>query len=88
MKSALKIFLYTFLILVVFVPSYYVMQQKKERIKEYEDQIRELKEKNHELSAEQQRLEHDPTYLEAVAREKMGIAREGEVIYHLNRSNK
>ena len=39
--------------------------------------------KNSELRREKQLLENDPVYLEKVGREKMGLVREGEMIYRL-----
>ncbi|MDP8213070.1 MAG: septum formation initiator family protein [Candidatus Zapsychrus exili] len=83
MKSPIVIFIFAFLILAVFIPSYFVMCNKKARIAEYEKQIQRLKIKNVELAEERRKLEDDPVYLEKVAREKMGIVREGETIYRL-----
>jgi len=85
MKNAIQIFIAAAIILVVFLPSYSVMQKKKERIQEYEEQIVNLEKKNTDLLKEKQRLEDDPVYLEGVARERMGLMREGEVIYRIKK---
>ena len=46
-------------------------------------QIEMLQAKNEKLRQEKQLLEQDPVYLEKVAREKMGLVRQGEVVYKL-----
>ena len=45
--------------------------------------VSELERENVRLKKEQRLLEEDPAYLEKVAREKMGLIREGEVVYQL-----
>ena len=50
---------------------------------DYEQRIRELMEENQVLAEEKRLLLEDPVYLEKVAREKMGLIREGEVIYKI-----
>lgn len=66
-----------------FLPSFSTMQDLKEKNRDYYRQIGELHETNQQLVEELKMLRDDPVYLEKVAREKMGIAREGEVIYKL-----
>ncbi|HNV23263.1 MAG TPA: septum formation initiator family protein [Candidatus Omnitrophota bacterium] len=85
MKNAIQIFIAAAIILVVFLPSYGVMKKKEDRIKEYEEQIAILEKKNADLLKEKKRLEEDPVYLEGVARERMGLMREGEVIYRIKK---
>lgn len=55
----------------------------REKNREYKRQIEMLKKKNAELAEENRMLEEDPEYLEKVAREKMGLIKEGEVIYRI-----
>ena len=74
-------------ILVIFVPPFAKMQEKRSKNTQYEEKIRQLKEKQVRLLEERRLLEEDPEYLEKVAREKMGIAREGEVIYRITPIN-
>ena len=64
------------------------MQDLKERNADLRAQIEALKKKNEELATEKIMLDDDPVYLEKVAREKMGIAREGEVVYKLRPEEK
>jgi len=87
----LKFFLLFFIlicgILVVFLPSFTAMQDKKQQNFEYQQQLKQLKAENKELQEEKRLLEDDPVYLEKVAREKMGLVREGEVIYRITPVN-
>lgn len=83
MKNALWLFSAATLILAVFFPSFVVLQQERRRNTEYEQQIAQLKAKNRQLEEEKRLLLENPVYLERVAREKMGLVREGEVIYRL-----
>lgn len=63
------------------------MQQLKVKNENYRQEIISLKQKNAQLQEENQRLEHDPVYLEKVAREKMGLVKEGEVVYRMLPAN-
>lgn len=83
LKNALIIFAVTFTILAIFVPSFSRIQEKKAKNQEYEQLIDELKLKNAQLAEERRRLEEDPEYFEKVAQEKMGLGREGEVVYRM-----
>jgi len=67
----------------IFLPSYQKMQDLKTANADYEQRIRELMEENQVLAEEKRLLLEDPVYLEKVAREKMGLIREGEVIYKI-----
>ncbi len=86
-RNALWIFVITIVILVIFIPSYSKMQDKKQINLEYQQQIDQLKEKNEELIEEKRKLEEDPAYLEKVAREKMHLMKEGEVMYKITPMN-
>ncbi len=88
LRNALWLFVVTFIILIVFLPSYTRWQDLRQRNSEYAEQIRQLKEENARLSEEKNRLEHDPVYLEKVARERMGLVRDGEVVYKITPINK
>ncbi len=82
-KNALWIFVFAIGMLVVFLPSYTTMQDLQQRNHEYEQQIAYLKAKQIKLIEEKRLLLEDPVYLEKVAREKMGLIKEGEVIYKI-----
>ena len=81
LKDAVKLFFVAFLILIIFLPSYAKMQDLRQKNESYKDQIVDLKKQNSLLLIEKERLEKDPVYLEKVAREKMGLVKEGEVVY-------
>jgi cell division protein FtsB len=83
MKNAIWLFSFAVIVLIVFLPSYTTMQDLREKNFEYNQQINRLTQENRKLTEEKRRLEEDPVYLEKVAREKMGLAREGEVVYKI-----
>ena len=83
LKKALWLFLFSFVALVVFLPGYSKLQELKQKNKELQAKIEEIKEENVNLKEERERLDNDIVYLERVAREKMGLAREGEIIYRM-----
>jgi len=83
LKNALWLFIAAFVILMIFLPSYSKLQDLRQRNADYAVQVRDLKQENTRLVEEKRRLEDDPVYLEKVAREKMGLAREGEVVYKM-----
>ena len=82
-KNAIWLFFVTIFVLIVFLPSYSKMQDLKQKNTDYRRQIEQLRQKSVELKEEKRRLEKDPVYLEKVAREKMGLIREGEVVYKI-----
>ena len=83
LKNATLLFILTVFVFVYFLPSYTQMQDLKAKNRDYLEQIRSLELKNAQMAKEKYLLENDPSYLEKVAREKMGLAREGEVIYKI-----
>ena len=83
LKNSIILFILAVATLIIFIPSYRKMQDLERRNSELQLQIKQLKDKNTELAEEKRKLDDDPVYLEKVAREKLGIAREGEVIYKI-----
>lgn len=83
LKNALWLFAAALVVLVSFLPSYSKLQDLRQRNAEYDSKIIDLKTKQDQLVKEQKLLEQDPVYLEKVAREKMGLIREGEVVYKI-----
>jgi cell division protein DivIC len=81
LKNAIWLFTFALLTLIFFLPSYTQMQDLRHRNQEYERQIQELTRKNIKLREEKRLLKEDPEYFEKVAREKMGLVKENEVIY-------
>lgn len=68
-------------IIAFFLPSYTQMQDLKQRNADYQHQIQDLTKKNAALREEKRLLIEDPDYFEKVAREKMGLVKDNEVIY-------
>lgn len=88
LKNAIWLFAFCVIVLFVFLPSYTQIQDKRQKIKDYDAQIKELRAQNIKLAEERRLLKNDPHYLEKVAREKMGLMKEGEVIYRLTPEDK
>ena len=82
-KNALSLFILTVIIVVVFLPSYSKMQELKQKNLELAQKITFLEVKNKQLEQEGKFLKNNPEYLEKVAREKMGLIRQGETVYKI-----
>lgn len=83
LKNALWLFAAATIILLFFLPSFTIMQDHRQKNLEYEKKIFVLQAKNRGLEEEKRRLIEDPVYLERVARERMGLVREGEKVYRI-----
>ncbi len=83
LRNALSLFVIAAIILVLFLPSYAKMQDLKQKNRLYKERIAALEKRNNELTVERERLQDDPVYLEKVAREKMGLIRDGETVYKI-----
>lgn len=66
---------------VIFIPGYLKIRTLSRQNRELEKQIEEIKQTNKKLAEAQEKLKSDPFYLEKVAREKLGLAKEGEIVY-------
>ncbi len=82
-KNALWLFAFTLFALFIFLPSYTKLQDLKQKNADYSRQIEALKIRKIKLMEEKRLLESDPTYLEKIGREKMGLIRKGEVVYKI-----
>ena len=87
LKNAIFLFIFAVVIFVLYLPSYTQLQDLRQKNKDYANQIQHLKQKNLELKVEKKRLEEDPVYLEKVAREKMGLIKENEVVFKIVPAN-
>ncbi len=83
MDKSIKAVITVVVLLLIFVPSLKKIWELKNTNRQYEGKIKQLITNNKDLIEEKRRLEEDPVYLEKVAREKMGVARKGEVIFRL-----
>ena len=86
LKNASWLFVIAVIIFLLFLPSFTQMQNVKTKNFEYEKRIKDLEAQHVRLLEEKERLENDPVYLEKVAREKLGLIKEGEVVYRLKDS--
>ena len=68
------------IIVAVFLPGFSKLQQLKEKNRNLEKRIEVLTRTNEELEKEKEKLENDPSYVEKIAREKLGMARKDEII--------
>ena len=57
--------------------------QARQQQQNLEQQLAELQQQQQELRAEIARLREDKAYWEQLARTRLGMVREGELIYHL-----
>lgn len=59
-----------------------IMQAEQQK-EELQQRLTLLQQEQQQLREEIERLQHDKDYWEQLAREKLGMVREGELIYHL-----
>jgi cell division protein FtsB len=59
-----------------------IFQAEKQK-QELQQQLAELQQQQQQLRIEIERLQKDKSYWEQLARTKLGMVREGELIYHL-----
>ncbi len=83
LKTQIIFFASIIIALLLYLPSLFKIQDLKQTNNDYKNQISHLTQKNENLIEERRLLEEDPEYLEKVAREKMRIMREGEVMYRI-----
>jgi len=74
----------------LYQPGFQRLKTIKTRIEETESRVEELKQENELYEEKSRKLREpptgDPLYIEKVAREKVGLVREGETVYHLQDS--
>lgn len=74
-------------ILAIFLPGYIKLEELKARNKKIQAEINEVKRTNLELLSQKAKLEKDKNYIEKVARDKMGVAKKGEIVYKITTSD-
>jgi cell division protein FtsB len=80
-KNVIFLFVVLAAVFVVYLPSYMQMQDLRGRNLTFEKRINDLEAENIKIAEEQNRLKTDPEYFERVARERMGLIKDGEVVY-------
>lgn len=78
-----KIILWLFIIGIVFFPAYSKIQKLKLRDKALSQKAEKLELENERLSQENELLKNDPVYIEEVAREKLKVAQDNEVVFRI-----
>ncbi len=81
LKKALFLMLVLIALFAVFFGPLSKRQEMREKNEDYAKKIKYLEQKQENLLEERRRLREDPEYLEKVARDKMGLVREGEVVF-------
>ena len=62
--------------------SYYQVRQAQNQVRRVQEELNQLKLENKTLMEQVENIK-DPFYLEKMAREKLGLAKEGEIIYKI-----
>ena len=78
-----KIIFWLLLIIILFFPVYSKIQKLKLKDEVFSQQLEHLAHENERLLEEIEMLKSDPIYIEEVAREKLKVARENEIIYRV-----
>lgn len=71
------------LLLVIFLPAFIKYRKLALRNANLKKQIEQVKNSNISLKEESELLKNNTFYMESVARERMGVAKEGEVVYKI-----
>ncbi len=64
----------------IYFPGFAKLRQLKKQNRNLEKRIEILSKTNEELKKEKEKLENDPSYIEKIAREKLGMSRRDEII--------
>ena len=88
-RQILGLALFALLVHDIFGPHGFIaMRRTQKEIDEIRQQIGKINDENKSLTGEVNSLKTDPKAIERVAREEMGLARPGELIYRLPDSSK
>jgi len=67
----------------LFIPNYLTLVRYTEERETLNIRIEELEKENETLRTEITKLKTDPLYIEKIAREQLGMIRQGEIIYRI-----
>ncbi len=70
-------------VVIIFIPGYTKLLSLKNENRNLAQQIKHLKRTNQGLEKELNLLAEDKEYIEKIAREKLGLTKEGEIIYKI-----
>jgi|SRR5690554_129999 len=85
----LKLLFFAFVVYfsIILVNQHFSMRNLAQRRDELEEDITQLEAVNQQLKSQVDLLENDPSYIEGVVREKLGLVKEGETVYILSQWN-
>jgi len=79
-KKLILIAIAIIVLVVLFLPGFSKLQRLKEENRNLQKRMQVLEKTNEELLIEKEKLETDLSYVEKVAREKLGMTKKGEII--------
>jgi len=79
-KRLIKPLLFIGILLAIFLPPFAKYQELRYKNRSLEQQIKKVNEETKRLEEERRRLETDISYVEKKARDKIGVAKKGEII--------
>ena len=79
-KSVAKTAIFAVILLAAFLPPFIKYQQINYKSKALDRQLKSIKEEIKALEEEKRRLETDIIYVEKRARDRIGVAKKGEII--------
>ena len=79
-KRIIHIAVVIFILTAIFLPGFAKLESLREKNRNLEKRIEILMKTNKELAKEKEKLENDPSYIEKIAREKLGMTRKDEII--------
>ena len=79
-KKLIFILLIITALIAAFLPGFSKLRQLKEKNRNMEKRIEMLMKANEELREEKDKLENDPSYIEKIAREKLGLVGKDEIV--------
>jgi cell division protein FtsB len=87
-KSSVKTVIFVIVLLVLFLPPFVKYQQIKYKSMALDRQLKSVKEEIKVLEEEKRRLQTDIIYVEKRARDKIGVAKKGEIILKSSNSKR
>lgn len=69
--------------MITLIPAFSQYQELREKNSNVGKSIQDLAQANKALYEQQRKMQTDPVYAESVARHKLNVAKEGEVIYKI-----
>ena len=79
-KNGIKITIFVAILLVVFLPPFIKYQHINYKSRALDSQLKSIKKEIKRLEEEKMRLETDIIYVEKRARDRIGVAKKGEII--------